>query len=63
MDRHIVFSKELTKADTLVLKNLEADIQDVAARPSNGRHTEPANGSSHHHPLLPPSPFVARGRC
>ncbi|KAJ4418243.1 hypothetical protein N0V82_005718 [Gnomoniopsis sp. IMI 355080] len=33
MDRHIVFNKELTKADNLVLKNLEADIQDVAAKP------------------------------
>lgn len=33
MDRYIVYSKELTKADTLILKNLEADIKDVAARP------------------------------
>lgn len=37
MDRNIVFSKELTKADTLILKNLQADIQDVAAKsPSEG---------------------------
>lgn len=35
MDRHIVYSKELTKADTLILKNLEADIKDVSAKPSN----------------------------
>ncbi|CAN8105380.1 unnamed protein product [Discula destructiva] len=33
MDKQIVFSKELTKADTLILKNLQADIQDVAAKP------------------------------
>lgn len=33
MDRPIVYSKDLTKADTLILKNLEADIKDVAARP------------------------------
>lgn len=35
MDRHIVYSKELTKADTLILKNLQADIQDVAAKPAS----------------------------
>lgn len=52
MDRHIVLSKELTKADTLVLKNLEADIHDVAAKPlsegsgmSNG-HPDTANGTT-----------------
>lgn len=33
MDKHIVYSKELTKADTLILKNLEADIKDVSAKP------------------------------
>lgn len=33
MDKHIVYSKELTKADTLILKNLQADIKDVSAKP------------------------------
>lgn len=33
MDKHIVYSKELSKADTLILKNLEADIKDVSAKP------------------------------
>lgn len=35
MDKYIVYSKELTKADVLVLKNLEADIREVSARPVN----------------------------
>lgn len=32
MDKYIVFGKDLTKADALVLKNLQADIIDVSAR-------------------------------
>lgn len=45
MDKYIVYSKHLTKADTLVLKNLEADIKDVLAKPASSseatRHDEP----------------------
>lgn len=33
MDRYIVFSKQLSKADALVLKNLAADIKDISAKP------------------------------
>lgn len=32
MDKHIVYGKDLTKADALILKNLHADILDVAAK-------------------------------
>lgn len=57
MDQKIVFSEKLSKADTLILKNLEADIKDVSSRPtlpSNGHtvgkdsngHTKTANGST-----------------
>lgn len=55
-----MFSEKLSKADTLILKNLEADIKDVSSRPapSNGHtvgkdsngHTKTANGST-------PAPF------
>ncbi|KAG6353397.1 hypothetical protein INS49_007479 [Diaporthe citri] len=57
MDQKIVFSEKLSKADTLILKNLEADIKDVSSRPppSNGHaagkengHTKTANGSAYH---------------
>lgn len=34
MDKYIVYSKDLTKADTLILKNLEADIKDVLSKPA-----------------------------
>lgn len=59
MDKYIVYNKELSKADILVLKNLEADIKDVSAKPqhdeanglSNG-HKQTANGNTH------PSPFL-----
>lgn len=58
MDQKIVFSEKLSKADTLILKNLEADIKDVSSRPtlpSNGHtvgkdsngHTKTANGSAY----------------
>lgn len=33
MDRYIVYDKQLSKADVLILKNLEADIKDAAAKP------------------------------
>lgn len=55
MDQRIVFSEKLSKADTLILKNLQADIKDVSSRPpqSNGHvvgkdigHTKAANGST-----------------
>ncbi|KAI3392389.1 hypothetical protein diail_5740, partial [Diaporthe ilicicola] len=48
MDQKIVFSEKLSKADSLILENLEADIKDVATRPqskANG-HTQTANGSA-----------------
>lgn len=55
MDQKIVFSEKLSKADILILKNLEADIKDVASKPApsdghtvgkdNG-HTKTANGST-----------------
>lgn len=42
MERHIVYSKELTKADTLILKNLDADIHHVSAKPiSDGSKPPP----------------------
>lgn len=50
-----MFSEKLSKADTLILKNLQADIKDVSSRPapSNGHavgkdngHTKAANGST-----------------
>ena len=56
MDQKIVFSEKLSKADTLILKNLEADIKEVSSSrplPSNGHtigegngHTKTANGST-----------------
>jgi hypothetical protein len=46
MDQHIVYSKELTKADILVLKNLHADIHDVAAKPISDGNGMTTNGSS-----------------
>lgn len=46
MDRHIVYSKELTKADTLILKNLHADILDVAAKPLSEGSGMTTDGSS-----------------
>lgn len=55
MDHKIVFSEKLSRADVLVLKNLEADIKDASSRPApsnahaagneNG-HTKTANGST-----------------
>lgn len=67
MDQKIVFSEKLSKADTLILKNLEADIKDVSSRPpqSNGHasgidngHTKAANGSTPV-PLFPTACLVA----
>lgn len=61
MDHKIVFSEKLSKADVLILKNLEADIKDASSRPapSNGHaagkengHTKTANGST----PVPPVP-------
>lgn len=54
MDRQIVFSKDLTKADTLILKNLEADIKDVLSKPPSGVNGTSQAGESHH--LPPQSP-------
>lgn len=45
MDKYIVYSKDLTKADTLILKNLEADIKDVLSKPESS--PTKANGQCH----------------
>lgn len=45
MDRNLVFAKDLSKADALVLRNLEADIKDVESKAAlNGNGT--TNGNS-----------------
>lgn len=44
MDKYIVYSKDLTKADTLILKNLEADIKDVLNKPASA--SDDAKGES-----------------
>lgn len=61
MDKYIVYDRELTKADTLVLKNLEADIKDVSARaPTSDGDGNNANGftngSTPVSPHIPPIP-------
>lgn len=43
MDKYIVYNKDLTKADTLILKNLDSDIKDVLSKPAT---TSGANGAS-----------------
>lgn len=63
MDKHIVYDKELSKADALVLKTLAADIKDVSAKEplSNGvngngnGHTKTANGTTR---PAPPPPIL-----
>lgn len=45
MDKLIVHDKELSKADALVLKNLEADIRDVAAKGPSQSHNGHASGT------------------
>lgn len=61
MDRYIVYSKDLTKADTLILKNLEADIKDVLNKPASeakgtsqaGECHDPAQSLEHLHQSQP----------
>lgn len=52
MDKHIVYSKDLTKADTLILKNLEADIKDVLSKPAAASATGTSQGGEC---LVPPA--------
>lgn len=60
-----MFSEKLSKADALILKNLEADIKEVASRPSpaNGHAVVRDNGYTETQadgipPLPPPFPYL-----
>lgn len=56
MDKYIVYSKDLTKADTLILKNLDADIKDVLSKPasSSGANGARQTGKLPHSPWMRP---------
>lgn len=46
MDKFIVYDKELSKADALVLKTLEADIRDVSAKKPLSDGVNQGNGDT-----------------